>query len=568
MPGNDMTTHVFLMAAQAALLDPENDTIVPEYLISSYIEPEPSETKRGIVERIADYFKEAKPPTKREVFIISPFDETVQLLVSCGIHNNKLNITIYLSSGRKSPLPKWVTRLLHEVVAVIGKHKPDCQLLLPDKFIALPKEDFGLAMIAVIKHHIWLRTQEHSQTHAERLRDTESLRRECFWRFVNTEAERQGGIKYIPEVDTDPHILDAEIKHFFPDEEEEDSGDEMLTYAVAPGFVGRNVALPSDQIHGALSQFLGDQLTTTQALVDSLREVFRDRRLLSLGLEVCEDILTRQGQDTSPAMFTTIREMYGAVLEEQGLAYQQKSQATGLRLGIVHTAVIRVSEAQALVSFSAENDMYYLEDSLVDWKSVCAMVEGLAPEGLKGLYTEQVCKKLYDAEIFPFEKQWVQQACNWEMLRGAFFVREPWSMDTILVPDPEKSGTCPRCLAYVHLLSEHEPSCTGRCEDCVRSGRPCIRPTGKKTCVTYRNTPNDNYRDNFSHKDQAQPKQRTQCYKCWDFKEKIDPYNHIRYCSGRCEACICNQRPCERIAGKCVHCTSKGSCKNYSHSKK
>ncbi|KAM0320611.1 hypothetical protein ACHAPQ_009894 [Fusarium lateritium] len=135
------------------------------------------------------------------------------------------------------------------------------------------------------------------------------------------------------------------------------------------------------------------------------------------------------------------------VLEEQGLAYQQKSQARRLRPGILNTAVIRVSEAQALVSFSAENDMYYLEDSLVDWKSVCAMVEGLALEGLKGLYTEQVCKKLYDAEIFPFEKQWVQQACNWEMLRGAFFVREPWSMDTILVPDPEKSGTCPRCLA-------------------------------------------------------------------------------------------------------------------------
>jgi hypothetical protein len=43
LPGRHLTTHVFSMAAQAALLDPENEAIVPESPISSYVEEESSE---------------------------------------------------------------------------------------------------------------------------------------------------------------------------------------------------------------------------------------------------------------------------------------------------------------------------------------------------------------------------------------------------------------------------------------------------------------------------------------------------------------------------------------------
>lgn len=121
---------------------------------------------------------------------------------------------------------------------------------------------------------------------------------------------------------------------------------------------------------------------------------------VSLGSTACKDILTRHRQDTAR------REVYRAVLAPRGLAYQQKSQA--LLLGILNTAVIRIPEAQALFSFSAENILlrispYGLEIGICNsqWPH---------PEGFEGLYTGQVCKKLYDAGIFVIQKQYIDNA--------------------------------------------------------------------------------------------------------------------------------------------------------------
>lgn len=121
------------------------------------------------------------------------------------------------------------------------------------------------------------------------------------------------------------------------------------------------------------------------------------------------------------------------------------------------------------------------------------------------------------------------------------------------------SGTYGRCLAFIHRLAEHEPSCVGRCSACVESKSPCVRPVGKKTCVT---CPTPEKCRDPSHEYRALPRGSEQCYMCLQFVGNI--YSHVRECRGRCQNCVTDDKPCKREEGKrdCNNClTKKAICK-------
>ncbi|GKU20967.1 hypothetical protein FLAG1_08567 [Fusarium langsethiae] len=121
--GPDLTPDTFYAGAQGALQDLENEAIISMHLIRSYANEQSMDTKRGILKDIAEYFKEAEPPTKREIFIISPSDSIVEFFVRCGIFNHTLTVTGY--TRQRTRPPAWVERLLEEVVAAIRVRIPD-----------------------------------------------------------------------------------------------------------------------------------------------------------------------------------------------------------------------------------------------------------------------------------------------------------------------------------------------------------------------------------------------------------------------------------------------------------
>jgi len=618
MPGNDLTTDGFYAGAQGAFIDPRYEGFVPRSLIRSYFEETSTEAKIAIIENVSDYFKAAEPGINRVTFIIPPFheedkdkdgeeeevkkknknkdkneDETIKYLVKCTTRNDTSTMTVYGSSqGVLSTSLNRVIELVRKVIAAIRVYAPNFQFHEEERTV-LPDENLGVSLLATLRYHVYLRTGAEDLAKVSLLVDVERIRNECFREYIKRESiitsdshdrkrrrdasdedeeyevEPFAATNYLPS----PPTVGPEIEHLFPQDEESDSDDEDKPLCtLSPTVFGANVALPSTQIHATLSQFLGTQLSTTQALVDELRTIFHVRCLLSLGSAICEDILTRHGQDVSETMIATTRELYGAILVEQGLAYQKRLQAKGLRLGILFVALIKVSEAQMLVTFSNEHGMYFLEEAHVDWRSVSAVAEGLAPEGFKGLYTPRTCEALYESDVISSHKHWMLEAPNWEHLRVTTFELQLENGDTILTPSSQYSGTCSRCWVYVQMRSEHEDSCIGRCEGCVSSNRPCIRPAGKKTCVSCMDQPQKGCKGVSSHQREALPQNGNgmQCYKCWDIKTKIDMENHIRHCRGRCKACVDKQIPCRRAgtsANKCKNCNDKYSCKDYSHGK-
>ncbi|KAF0637380.1 hypothetical protein FPSE5266_08526 [Fusarium pseudograminearum] len=472
MPGHHLTTDAFYAAAQGAVQDHENEVILSRSLIQSYVEEESVDTKRDILENIAKYFKEAERSTKREIFIISPFGRTTDFFAIP---------------------PDWVARLLEEVVAAIRGQTPDFQYI-HEGWTAVTDEDFGMSLVSIIMYHIHLRTVE-GPVDASGLGESERIRDYCFWTYVNMELRRrqeQGDfipgthdlldatISSEPGSETEDLSLEygtgcdaqkrkrnsdgevgaeveAEIKYFFPDEEDSDPTWPGPLLELPPGLIGANVALPADQ-DDPFSQFFGSQLPATQALIEDLKQIFNNQHLLSLGFATCESILTRHGQDTSQTMVNTIREMYGAILHEKGLAYQKQTQAVGLRLAILFAAVIKVSEAQQLVWFSSQNQnegVYHVETAHLDWTSVHTVAEGFAPEGFKGLYTAQVCEKLFKFAFNGDNKNLLLSALYWNTLREAPFQQRPEGKDSILTPNPQYSGTCQRCLTPISRGFSH-----------------------------------------------------------------------------------------------------------------
>ncbi|KAF9781907.1 hypothetical protein IL306_012876 [Fusarium sp. DS 682] len=141
-----------------------------------------------------------------------------------------------------------------------------------------------------------------------------------------------------------------------------------------------------------------------------------------------------------------------------------------LKLSILFVAVIQMAELQLLVCYNPEEASYSLEEGPVDWISVSTVAEGLAPEGLRGLYTPEACCKLFESLEASDFRQKALLACNWERLRVTVCFDDKHSeMISPSSPEDKDSGTCGRCLVFTHGLSLHEPSCVGRCQTCQRS---------------------------------------------------------------------------------------------------
>ncbi|KAH7181733.1 hypothetical protein DER46DRAFT_620763 [Fusarium sp. MPI-SDFR-AT-0072] len=82
----------------------------------------------------------------------------------------------------------------------------------------------------------------------------------------------------------------------------------------------------------------------------------------------------------------------------------------------------------------------------------------------KGLYAPEACSQLYESDENAEFRRKALLGPNWERLRGAstFEGEQPQEGDPFGLNDVDP-GTCGRCLAFIHRLAEHEPSCVGRC---------------------------------------------------------------------------------------------------------
>ncbi|KAF4944460.1 hypothetical protein FSARC_14671 [Fusarium sarcochroum] len=185
-----------------------------------------------------------------------------------------------------------------------------------------------------------------------------------------------------------------------------------------PIFHGTNVVLPLTQVPQAMWNLVEHtpSLVSTGRLIRDLKEVFHERRLLSLLPADCEPILKENDIQVTRTTINALRELYSNnILREHGLEYLTRYQANQLKKSILFVAIIREAEARGLVY--EDDGIYTVQDNGLDWVNVAEIGQEIAPDGLKDLYTEEDCEKLYKSTRMVDFKEKVALAPNWDRLR-------------------------------------------------------------------------------------------------------------------------------------------------------
>ncbi|RKL23879.1 hypothetical protein BFJ68_g1038 [Fusarium oxysporum] len=560
-----ITTDAFCAVAEGVFQDPSLESIVPRYLIRSCFEAESDAAKMEILEAITEYFQDPATGKRRETFIVSPFDDNINFLVRYGAHSHGRSLTIIGPSNLIRDVPAWLVHLIDRVFDIMRLRIPYFE---PKGFRwFLHQQDLGLTLLSYLRRFVHFGTDPSYAQFLLMFPHIEGVRSDCFWEFAGKESRSQLCGDALGLVDCSESMMEDQ----FADDEGEGSQLQPRSRARSrsPPSLRRSSRLKRRRINYS-------EVSDTDGSHDDKDDLDSDGEQesdLSSGRQ-SETVEFSSPEDSVPGAYCkapvkTRTTPLVPAFTEADLIFPL-TQPDELKLAVLFAASNQVAQLQTLVYYSCEEASYCLATAAIDWVSVSIVAEGLAPSDHKGQYAPEACSQLYESgENAEFRRK-ALLGPNWERLRGASSfegAQQPQEGDPFGLNDVD-SGTCGRCLAFIHRLAEHEPSCVGRCCACVQLHVPCVRPVGKKTCVT---CPTKQKCRKPSHKEEALPKGPEQCYMCLQFVGNI--YSHVRECRGRCQNCIAKKVPCTRgnFAGnhKCKNCHAQyQDCGKFSHDKR
>ncbi|KAH7218134.1 hypothetical protein DER44DRAFT_835354 [Fusarium oxysporum] len=366
MPGNNLTTYAFCAVAEGVFQDPSHESIVPRYLIRSYLEAESDVAKLEILEAITEYFQDPEPGKRRETFIVSPFDDNINFLVRYGAHSHGRSLTILGPSDLIRDVPEWLVHLIDRIFDIMRLRIPYFEPKGLRWF--LHQQELGLTLLAHLGRFVHFGTDPSNPLFLLMFPRIDDVRSDCFWEFAGRESRKQLYGDALGLVDCSESMMEDQ----FADDEGEGS-------QLQPGSRARSRSPPSLRRSSRLK---------------------RRRINYSEVSDIGVDLRAKSSHD------------------DQDDLYSDGEQETDL------TAAI-------------------------DWVLVSIVAEGLAPSDLKGLYTPEDCSQLYESDESAEFRRKALLGPNWERLRGA---SGPFGLKDV------GSGTCGRCLAFIHRLAEHEPS--------------------------------------------------------------------------------------------------------------
>ncbi|KAF5235560.1 hypothetical protein FANTH_11673 [Fusarium anthophilum] len=559
MPGSSFSTDAFCNAAEALFRDASHQSIVPRHLVRSYFEAEGDVSQLEILEVIIEYFQDPAPGKRRETFIVSPFNDSINFLVRYGAHSHERSLTILGTSDEIRNVPVWLVQLIDAIFCIMRLRMPSFR---PEVFSwSLDQQRLGFTLLAQLGRFVHLGTDPSDNRSLSMFPAIEDIRNEGFWDIAGRVSRSQLSGGGLGLVDCSESMEGDQIA----DDEGESSQAQPRSRARSrprPSF-RRSSRLKRRRLNYTEVSDIDMELRTKSSSHEDKGDLYSDSE---------QESDQSSGTQSETAEFSSQEDS----VPDAGVKAPVKARSTSLvptfteadlifpltqpdelKLVALLAATIQVAQLQTLVYYSREEASYCMATAAIDWASVSIVAEGLAPNDLKGLYAPEVCRQVYESDENAEFRRKALLGPNWEKLRGvsAFEGEQPQEGDPFGLNDLD-SGTCGSCLTFIHRLAEHEPSCVGRCLACVKSKIPCVRPVGKKTCVT---CPTPGKCREPSHEYRALPKGSEQCYMCLQFVGNI--YSHVRECRGRCHNCVARKVPCARgnFAGnhKCKDCDAE-----------
>ncbi|KLO98939.1 uncharacterized protein FFB20_03662 [Fusarium fujikuroi] len=571
MPGSSFPADAFCKTAETIFIVPSHESIVPRDLITSYFEAECDVSKLEILEDIMNFFQDPSPGKRRETFIVSPFNDRINFLVRYSAHSHERSLTILGTSDVIRNVPAWLVQLIDTIFCIMRLRVPSFEPKVFSWF--LDQQRLGLTLIAQLGRFVHLGTDPSDIQSLSMFPAIEDIRNDGFWDFAGAGSRSQLHGGRLGFVGCSESMGEGDLA----DDESQGAQAQPRSRARSrsPPFLRRSSRLKRRRVDYSEGSDIDIDLrakSSSHEDKDGLYSDIEQESDQSYGAQTDTAEFSSQ-EDSVPDAYAKAPVKAKATpviptFTEADLIFPL-TQPDDLKLAVLFAASIQVTQLQTLVYYSCKEASYCLATAVIDWVSVSIVAEGLAPSDLKGLYAPEVCSQLYESDEHAEFRRKALLGPNWERLRGisSFEGMQPQEGDLFGLNDVD-SGTCGRCRAFIHRLAEHEPSCVGRCLACVKSNSPCVRPVGKKTCVT---CPTPQKCRDPSHEYRANPKGSEQCYMCLQFVGNI--YSHVRECRGRCQNCIARKVPCTRgnFAGnhKCKDCNAEDQdCGNFSHDRR
>ncbi|KAF5968903.1 hypothetical protein FCOIX_11139 [Fusarium coicis] len=498
MPGSSFPADAFCKTAEAIFIDPSHESIVPRDLIMSYFEAECDVSKLEILEDIMNYFQDPAPGKRRETFILSPFNDRINFL-----HG------------------------IDAIFCIMRLRMPSFSFRPKGFSWILAQQNIGLTLLTQLGRFVRLGTDPPDNRSLSMFPAIEDIRNDGFWNFRGRMSRRQLNGGGLGLVDCSESMVEGQLA--------DDEGEGPQAQPRSLPSLRRSSRLKRRRVDYNEVSDIDMDLPAKSSSHEDEGDLYSDGEEESDQSSGAQSETAEFSSQESNVPDACVKAPVKArstplvpTFTEADLIFPL-TQPDELKLLVLFAASIQVAQLQTLVYYSREEASYCLATSAIDWASVSIVAEGLAPNDLKGLYAPEVCRQLFESDESAEIRRKALLGPNYERLRGvsSFEGEQPREADPFGF-NAEDSGTCGSCSAFIHRLAEHEPSCVGRCSACVNSDSPCVRPVGKKTCVT---CPTPRKCRDPSHEYSAKPKGSEQCYMCLQFAGNI--YSHVRECRGQ-----------------------------------
>ncbi|KAF4985284.1 hypothetical protein FDECE_16674 [Fusarium decemcellulare] len=195
-----------------------------------------------------------------------------------------------------------------------------------------------------------------------------------------------------------------------------------------PCWGGANIVLPMLQKPLALWNLLHDlinKVEKTEHLMDTLRKYYAETGKPWLSKDVCRQILQDHNQKAGTKSNLALKSFYTEVLAEQKVEYLSFYRRYLIKLAILWVGIIgEVEEMGLLETCPTDDRRYTFSAEKLDWWQVSVRAFNAAPDHLKGVYSQENCKRLYKEPRSVFFNWKVLNKSNWDVLSrglpGAF----------------------------------------------------------------------------------------------------------------------------------------------------
>ncbi|KAF5550624.1 hypothetical protein FNAPI_7669 [Fusarium napiforme] len=442
MPVRSFPTDAFCKVAEAIFRDASHQSIVPRHFIRSYFEAKCDASRLEILEYIIKYFQDPAPGKRRETFIVSPFNDSIDFLVRYRAHSHERSLTILGTSDVIRNVPAWLVQLIDVIFCAMRLRISSFRPKVFSWF--LDQQRLGHTLLTQLGRFVHFSTDPSDNCSLSRFPAIEDIRNDGFWNFRGRMSRSQLNGGGLGLVDCSESTVEDQLA--------DDEGE---------GSQAQPRSLPSLRRSSRLKGKRVDYTEVSDSDIDLRPKSSSHEDNGELYSDGEQESDQSYGTQSKPVEFSSrennvpdacVKAPVKArstplvpTFSEADLIFPL-TQPDELKLAVLFAASIQVAQLQTLVYYSCEEASYCLATAAIDWASVSIVAEGLAPNDLKGLYAPEVCRQLYESDENAEIRRKALLGPNCERLRGAssFEGEQPQEGDHFGLNDVDSGGDLDR----------------------------------------------------------------------------------------------------------------------------